>query len=163
DITRRCYTHAECSDGGPMREIGRSLWIAAWQLGKAPGFAVTVVLTLALGIGATTAVFSLVDGVLLRRLAYRDAERRGLGGGQLDCSGSQGVHGDWRDAARFFVSVAGGATGSGADLGAVEPDTGGTGGAARGILGLSHGGAVEGRRDTRAGGERRGPRGRRDY
>jgi putative ABC transport system permease protein len=44
-------------------------------LARNPGFAVVVVLILGLGIGATTSVFSIVDGVLLRALPYRDPGR----------------------------------------------------------------------------------------
>src|SRR5262245_2909987 len=40
-----------------------------------PGLAITVILTLGLGIGATTAIFSLVDGVLLRPLPWREPDR----------------------------------------------------------------------------------------
>ena len=42
---------------------------------KQPGFTATVVATLALGIGATTTVFSVVHGVLLKPLPYADADR----------------------------------------------------------------------------------------
>jgi putative ABC transport system permease protein len=51
------------------------LRLAARRLRRAPAFALASVLTLALGIGATTAVFSVINGVLLRPLPYVRAER----------------------------------------------------------------------------------------
>src|SRR5262249_11282377 len=45
------------------------------QLRRSPGFAVSAIITLALGIGATTAIFSLVDGILLRPLPFPKADR----------------------------------------------------------------------------------------
>lgn len=42
---------------------------------RAPGFAVAAILTLALGIGAATAIFSVADALLLRRLPYPNSDR----------------------------------------------------------------------------------------
>jgi predicted permease len=55
--------------------VPATLRSALRQLGRAPGFALVVLLTLALGIGATTATFSVVRGVLLRPLPFPDADR----------------------------------------------------------------------------------------
>jgi len=66
-----------------MNALAQDLRFAFRQLQKAPGFTLTVVLTLALGIGATTAIFSLVEGILLRPLPFRDPDRLVLVGDQL--------------------------------------------------------------------------------
>jgi putative ABC transport system permease protein len=57
------------------REAARDLTLAARSLSRSPGLAVTTLATLSLGIGTSTLVFSLVDRVLLRPLAYPDPER----------------------------------------------------------------------------------------
>ena len=55
--------------------ILQDLRFAVRTLAKRPGFTGTAVLTLGIGVGATTAIFSVVNGVLLRPLPYPDAER----------------------------------------------------------------------------------------
>ena len=58
-----------------MRTVFADLRYAARELRRRPGFAITAVLSLALGIGATSAVFSVVYGVLLNPFPYVGAER----------------------------------------------------------------------------------------
>ena len=55
--------------------MGRDLWFGVRMVARRPGFSLVVVLTLALGIGATAAVFSLIQGVLLTPPPYRDPDR----------------------------------------------------------------------------------------
>lgn len=56
-------------------DISRELRHASRALGRSPGFATVAVLSLTLGIGAATALFSLVDTVLLKPLPYREPDR----------------------------------------------------------------------------------------
>jgi putative ABC transport system permease protein len=61
--------------GNMFSDIWRDLRYSFRLLRKQPGFAAVVVLTLSLGIGANTAIFSVLHTVLLRALPYRDPER----------------------------------------------------------------------------------------
>jgi len=94
-----------------MHALAQNLRFAFRQLGKAPGFTLTVILTLALGVGATTAIFSLVEGILLRPLPFRDADRLVLLGDHL--GGGPGISvtareiGTYSNATQTFSSLGG--------------------------------------------------------
>ena len=64
--------------------ISKDIRFALRQLRKAPGFSLTAILTLAFGIGATTAIFSIVEGVLLRPLPFPDEGRLMIVGDHLE-------------------------------------------------------------------------------
>ncbi len=65
------------TDGIVMDILGQNLKFAGRQLRRNPGFTATVILTLALSIGANTAIFSMVNALMLKSLPYSHPERMG--------------------------------------------------------------------------------------
>ncbi len=58
-----------------METLGQDVRYALRNMRKTPGFAVVAILTLALGIGASTAIFSVIENILMEPFPYRDAQR----------------------------------------------------------------------------------------
>jgi predicted permease len=81
----------------------QDLRYAVRQLRKSPGFGLTVIITLALGIGANTAIFTLVHGILLRRLPVNDPRQLYRIGDNDDCCVEGGFPGDASDTGDFTI------------------------------------------------------------
>jgi predicted permease len=91
-------------------DAGRDVRLAARVLARAPGFTAVAVLSLALGIGSSTAVFSVVDAALLNPLPYEDPARLMAIHGTSSASSANSVsypnYLDWRDRVQTFEALA---------------------------------------------------------
>ena len=93
-----------------LERLGQDVRYAMRQMTRAPGFAIAVIGTLALGIGAATAMFTVVDHVLLQPVPYKDPKRLV----QIqETDGKTGTQGapwldveQWMKASRSFTDVA---------------------------------------------------------
>ena len=96
-----------------MHTVLQDIRFTLRQLRKSPGFALTTILTLALGIGATTSIFSLVNAVLLRPLPFPQPGRlveilheNHVGGAAPTSSVSYPDFFDWRSRSHSFTAMA---------------------------------------------------------
>ena len=111
-----------------MELLGQDLRYAVRTLRKSPGFTVVAVLTLALGIGANTAIFSVVNAVMLRPLPYPQPERLvelwgNVKRAQVERRGaSYPDYSDWRAQSRSFESMAAFTSGNFTLTGVDEPE-----------------------------------------
>lgn len=109
-----------------MGTLGQNLRFAVRQLRRHPGFTATVILTLALSIGANTAIFSLVNALMLRSLPYPHPDRMGtifmrVQGGQQTDEGDHAIDGEQWETLRDNVpallsAVSSGSFASGVNL-----------------------------------------------
>jgi putative ABC transport system permease protein len=122
-----------------------ALRLQARSLAKAPSFAVTVLLTLAIGIGATAAVFSVVNSVLLKPLPYPDADELVAvwhvapgAPGITDASGglrsSPSMYYRYSEESQVFQSIGLWSVGAATVTGLAEPEEVGTVAATPGLL-----------------------------
>jgi predicted permease len=96
---------------GFARDLQADVRLVGRQMRRYPGFAVGAVLTLALGIGANTAIFSIANQVILRRPAVDDPDRLAAiyttcRRGNPRCSSSYPDFEDYRDLSRSFLDMA---------------------------------------------------------
>ncbi len=97
--------HREARSFMWVERLGKDLRYGARSLSRTPGFTALAAITLALGIGANTAIFSVVNAILLQPLPYKDPGRLVT----LLHSGSDPVavanYIDWRDQSRSFAAM----------------------------------------------------------
>ena len=82
-----------------MSTVARDLRYAFRAFGKSPGFVTAAILSLAIGIGATTAIFSITSALLLRPLPYKDADRLVI---LWNSSPGLGIPRDWFSTAQYL-------------------------------------------------------------
>src|SRR5260221_10763379 len=107
-------------------DVARDVRHAARGLWRSPGFSLTVTLTLALGIGGNTAVFSVVDQLLLRPLPYPNGDQlvmieESVGGRTAHADVSPANWLDWQHESRTFRRFAAWGSASFTLTGAGEP------------------------------------------
>jgi predicted permease len=82
-----------------MNTSARDLAYAVRMLAKSPGFTLAAILSLAIGIGANTSIFSIINALLLRPLPYRDADRLVI---LWNRSPGLNITEDWFSTAQYF-------------------------------------------------------------
>lgn len=82
-----------------MNNLSKDLAYAVRILAKSPGFALAAILSLAIGIGANTSIFSILDALLLRPLPYKDAGRLVI---LWNRSPGLNITQDWFSTAQYF-------------------------------------------------------------
>jgi predicted permease len=96
--------------GQSLSELWRDAGIGLRLLQRSPGFAAVAILTLAIGIGANTAIYSVLDAVLLRPLPYPEADRLVLVNETLDTGSPNNASGgaflDWHANETRFEALA---------------------------------------------------------
>src|SRR5262252_7058461 len=99
---------------------------SARSLRKNPGFAILAIVTIALGIGANTSIFTAVNGVLLKSFSFPEAERlvvvTGISKSLPDLGVSYPDYLDWRAEQRVFVDLSARFPAGGVIAGIGEPE-----------------------------------------